>query len=207
MCVFFFSATSYTQSNNAAFCYRFSVATTASAFDEVGSGQIGQLGGFWSLSPLIAQLRLQAARFYMKYGQGAVTFCCFCFRIFCVCRLKSWSVLRLQRRAAGPSSAAKCSSWSRWARWASPARASAGPALCWQLLAAPPQPTCHSTAAPKLTSRRGGELAGRAGRGDGRGRAGAAARRPSTARPLQRSKPRGAAGHTQGRPRSSKQHH
>ena len=37
-----------------------------------------------------------------------------------------------------------------------------GPALSRQLPAAQPLPTYHSTVAPKLTSRRGGELAGRA---------------------------------------------
>ena len=60
-----------------------------------------------------------------------------------------------------------------------------GPALCRQLLAAQPLPTYHPTVAPKLTSQRGGELAGRAERGEGRGRAGVAARHHSSARPPQ----------------------
>ena len=88
-----------------------------------------------------------------------------------------------------------------WAGWAhGGARCLLVPALCRQLLAAPPLPTCHSTGAPKLTSQRGGELAGRAGRGHGRGRAGVAARRRSTARPPQRPEPRGAAGHPRSAP-------
>ena len=74
------------------------------------------------------------------------------------------------------------------------------PALCRQLPAAQPLPTYHSTVAPKLTSRRGGELAGRAERGDGRGRAGVAARHHSSARPPQRPEPRGAVGHPHSAP-------
>ena len=77
-----------------------------------------------------------------------------------------------------------------------PAAVPVGPALCRQLPAAQPLPTYHSTVAPKLTSRRGGELAKRAGRVDGRGRVGVAARHHSSARPPQHPGPPGAVGHS-----------
>ena len=76
-----------------------------------------------------------------------------------------------------------------------PAAPAASQGPCGPSAAAPSFPTYHSTVAPKLTSRRGGKLAGRAGRGDGRGRAGLDARRHSSIRPPQRPEPRGAAGH------------
>ena len=54
----------------------------------------------------------------------------------------------------------------------------------WQVQQ-PPSPTYRPTGAPRLTARRGGELAGRSGHGDGRGHAGVNARRRSSARPPQ----------------------
>ena len=75
---------------------------------------------------------------------------------FCVCRLKSWSVLCPQRQTAG---ALLCCQMQQLIAAPVACQGLCNPALCRQLLAAPPLPTCHSTGTPKLTSQRGGELA------------------------------------------------